>query len=97
MKVAINITKEHYFKNGSSRNVDDILDYLMHFSSQNIDSLSPRQDCTVSTPLSNFMMRELAIDDSIDSIHCDSTWGSSVLDWPGWDWNDLSHLFQHNE
>lgn len=97
LKVAVQITKEHYHKHGTADNTDDILVNVEQYVSHCLDT--PTEDHTEALQLLSDHARsdEIPLGDTLPAMEAGSSWGPSALDWAGWDWNDLSHLFQHTE
>lgn len=94
MKVATQLTRASYHKHGAVCNADDFLDnldqYVLSWLEETMPSLS---DQSISSPTAAFN------EETPDLVqdHILPSWGQSSLDWAGWDWNDLSHLFEHTE
>lgn len=93
------ITREQYNKHGTIRNIDDILSYLELHASQGLGnalsdlSTTPTTSMVLYNDIMNEMPRDAVSYNSLNRSYLDP----NALDWIGWDWNDLSHLFQHNE
>ncbi|KAJ5326204.1 uncharacterized protein N7506_009306 [Penicillium brevicompactum] len=94
MKVATQLTRAFYHKHGAMCNADDFLDNLDQYILSWLEEPMPRlSDQSTISPTAAF--NEETIDLAQD--HFLPSWGQSSLDWAGWDWNDLSHLFEHSE
>lgn len=96
MKAAVQITKDHYHKHGTVDNIDDILLDLEEYASQ---CLNTPPGASVQLPDSshtNANVNVIPMSDVPPISLMESSWGPSALDWAGWDWNDLSHLFQNS-
>lgn len=94
MKVATQLTRNSYHKHGTVCNADLILDNLNHDILSWLEGPAPRladRSSSITTASFNGETIEPAQDPLIPS------WDPSSLDWAGWDWNDLSHLFEHSE
>ncbi|KAJ6127607.1 hypothetical protein N7523_003219 [Penicillium sp. IBT 18751x] len=85
MRAGIQITKQHYHRHGTANNIDEILLDLERYTLQ-----EPGE--ALESSLTEHVAADFAA-----SLGLDQSWGPSALDWAGWDWNDLSHLFQHSE
>ncbi|KAJ6010434.1 hypothetical protein N7451_001846 [Penicillium sp. IBT 35674x] len=96
MKVGIQITKEYYDRHEAARNVDDILLDLQEYASRCLEAPTPSQPDLL--PLdTDVNLSNISMGDTVSTFDIGPTWGPSALDWAGWDWNDLSHLFAHSE
>ncbi|KAJ6021568.1 hypothetical protein N7540_007072 [Penicillium herquei] len=96
MRVAIQITKEHYHKHGTASNIDEIVMDVEQFASRCLETPSGSHIDPLSLVSDEIVMGDISLGDTMPTLE-GSTWGPSALDWAGWDWNDLSHLFQHTE
>lgn len=96
MRAGIQITAQHYHQHGTANNIDDILLDLERYTLQCLEG-SPSTPAEEPSGDLEFSLNEHSTADFGASLCLDQNWGPSALDWAGWDWNDLSHLFQHNE
>lgn len=83
MKAGIAVIREHYTRLEDGQRVDGVLSALEGYAEECLQGQIPLP-FGASNSLS-FMEPML------------NTWGPSALDWAGWDWNDLSHLFESSE
>lgn len=97
MKAGMQISRQHYRKHGTVTNFDDILLDLEEYISHLLEAPMPTRLELTSLSSSNPLLNDSLIDDSMPFTSLVAQWGPSALDWVGWDWNDLSHLFQHSE
>ncbi|OOQ87647.1 hypothetical protein PEBR_15956 [Penicillium brasilianum] len=97
MKAGMQISRQHYQKHGTVNNFDDILLDLEEYISHLLEAPVPTRLELTSWSSANPVLSDSLVDDSIPFTSLAAQWGPSALDWAGWDWNDLSHLFQHNE
>jgi hypothetical protein len=97
MKAGMQISRQHYRKHGTVNNFDDILLDLEEYISHLLEAPIPNQFELTSLSSANPLINDSLIDDSMSFTSLTAQWGPSALDWAGWDWNDLSHLFQHSE
>lgn len=97
MKAGMQISRQNYRKHGTVSNFDDILLDLEEYISILLDAPVPNRLELTSLSSANPILNEPLTDDSIPFTSLAPPWGPSALDWVGWDWNDLSHLFQHSE
>jgi hypothetical protein len=96
MRAGIQITTQHYHKHGTANNIDEILADLERYTLQCLeDSSSIQMDEPNEDP--DLLSAEQFAPEFTASLGSEPSWGSSALDWAGWDWNDLSHLLQHSE
>lgn len=89
MKVALQLTRQFYHRSKTVCNIDIILDSLDQWT------LSCLQDPATGA----VDPATLLIGESLSPVR-DTTitsWDPSSLDWAGWDWNDLSYLFENTE
>ncbi|KAJ5728077.1 hypothetical protein N7493_004407 [Penicillium malachiteum] len=96
LKVAIQITKEHYHKHDTASNIDDVLLDVEQFAARCLETPSDSYIDPLHVVSDEIVMGDISLGDTMPTLE-GSTWGPSALDWAGWDWNDLSHLFQHTE
>ncbi|KAL2831609.1 hypothetical protein BJY01DRAFT_254230 [Aspergillus pseudoustus] len=89
MKVGIAITRQHYRRFEASQRVEDILSAVEAYAAKCLEGQAPE-------PFAGDHDFGIPLDDSPSNI-AGYGWGPSGLDWAGWDWNDLSHLFEHGE
>ena len=97
MKAGIQISRRYYQKHGTALNFDEILQDLEEYISQLLNAPMPTRLELTSLSTTNPILNESFVDDSIPFTSLSTQWRPSALDWGGWDWNDLSHLFQHSE
>ncbi|KAL3457259.1 hypothetical protein BJX64DRAFT_296020, partial [Aspergillus heterothallicus] len=83
MKVGIAITGQYYRRLDSHPRVQDVLSAVEEYAARCLEGQVPE-------PFAAGV--DLGV--ASDEFH---PWGPSALDWAGWDWNDLSHLFEHGE
>ncbi|KAJ5953499.1 hypothetical protein N7454_000395 [Penicillium verhagenii] len=95
IKVGIQITNEHYHRHGTVENVYDILLDLEEYASRCLEV--PASQAGLSGIQDNIILNDLPLEETIPTFESGSNWGPAALDWAGWDWNDLSHLFAHSE
>ncbi|KAJ5137124.1 hypothetical protein N7448_005678 [Penicillium atrosanguineum] len=96
MRAGIQITTQHYHQHGTANNIDEILLDLERYTLQCLEGSSSAQLEEPNGDLESSLDEHSAAEFAA-SLGLDQSWGPSALDWAGWDWNDLSHLFQHNE
>lgn len=86
MKAGIVIVRRHYrrLEGDVGNRVDGVLSALEGYAEQCLQGQVPLPFGCSTSPA--FM----------DPINING-WGPSALDWAGWDWNDLSHLFENSE
>ncbi|KAF3391702.1 hypothetical protein F1880_007527 [Penicillium rolfsii] len=97
MKAGIQISRQYYKKHGTALNFDEILRDLEEYISHLLEDPMPNRLELTSLSSANPILNHNLVDDSIPFTSLATQWGPSALDWGGWDWNDLSHLFQHSE
>ncbi|KAJ5661469.1 uncharacterized protein N7477_009085 [Penicillium maclennaniae] len=95
MRAGIQITKQHYHRHGTANNIEILLD-LERYTLQCLEGSSTTQVEEPGEAL-GFSLTEHVAADFAASLGLDQSWGPSALDWAGWDWNNLSHLFQYCE
>ncbi|KAL5333701.1 hypothetical protein BJX70DRAFT_403319 [Aspergillus crustosus] len=94
MKAAIAVTSQHYQRLDSDQRIEDILSALEMYAGECIQGQVPQP---FTRHGSGEDSHSLAFPVGGDSVIGHSIWSPSVLDWTGWDWNDLSHLFANSE
>ncbi|KAL4967594.1 uncharacterized protein BDV14DRAFT_197958 [Aspergillus stella-maris] len=90
MKAAIGVVKNYYQHLESAQRVHDVLSSLELYAAQCLDGQVPEPFGAGSEE------KNAGPDGGALSLEPDGLpfgWGPSALDWAGWDWNDLSHLF----
>ncbi|KAJ5645616.1 hypothetical protein N7507_011627 [Penicillium longicatenatum] len=97
MKVGIQITKEYYARHQTAGNVDEILLDLQEYASRCLEAPTASQPDLLPLDTDGLTLSYIPIGDTASVLEAGLTWGPSALDWAGWDWNDLSHLFAHSE
>lgn len=97
MKVGIQITKEYYDRHEAAGNVDDILLDLQEYASRCLEAPALSQPDLLPLDTNGLALSDIPMRDTVSTFEIGATWGQSALDWAGWDWNDLSHLFAHSE
>ncbi|KAJ5792102.1 uncharacterized protein N7503_008080 [Penicillium pulvis] len=97
MKVGIQITKEYYDRHEAAGNVDDILLDLQEYASRCLEAPALSLPDLFHLDTNALNLSDIPMRDTVSTFEIGSTWGPSALDWAGWDWNDLSHLFAHSE
>ncbi|KAJ5693414.1 hypothetical protein N7462_002837 [Penicillium macrosclerotiorum] len=97
MKAGIEITKQQYQRHGTVVNIVDILLDLELYIGNLLERPLSHDSGQLSLYSPNAMLNESMTEESHSTMSLAPPWGPSVLDWAGWDWNDLSHLFQHSE
>ena len=97
MKAGMQISRQQYRKHGTVSNFDDILLDLEGYISNLLEAPAPNRLELTSLSSANPILNDPLADDTIPFTSLAAPWGPSALDWAGWDWNDLSHLFQHSE
>ena len=78
-------------------NVDDILLDLQEYASRCLEAPTASQPNIPPLHTDGLALSDIAMGDTESFFEAGSAWGPSALDWAGWDWNDLSHLFAHSE
>ncbi|KAL3433653.1 hypothetical protein BDV09DRAFT_205202 [Aspergillus tetrazonus] len=86
MKAAMEIVRQYYRRLNGAQQVDDLLSALETYTADCLDGQLPPAFGSGSIESSPLGDRDLQL-----------AWGPSALDWAGWDWNDLSHLFENGE
>jgi hypothetical protein len=89
MKVGLAITRHHYQRLDGFQRVEETLSAVEAYAEKCLggqvqDAFSVGLDLSVPP-------------DEYSTNITGFGWGPSGLDWAGWDWNDLSHLFGHGE
>lgn len=97
MKVGIQITKVYYGRHDTAGNIDEILLDLQEYASCCLEASSASQSDLLPLHTDGLALSDIPLGDTTSIFEAGSTWGPSALDWAGWDWNDLSHLFAHSE
>ncbi|EPS27292.1 hypothetical protein PDE_02235 [Penicillium oxalicum 114-2] len=97
MKAGMQISRHYYQKHGTVTNFDDIMLDLENHLSHLLEAPVPTRLEMTSLSSSNPIFNDSVLEESAQFSSLAPSWGPSALDWVGWDWNDLSHLFQHNE
>ncbi|KAL4750551.1 hypothetical protein BDW72DRAFT_193769 [Aspergillus terricola var. indicus] len=86
MKAAMEVARQYYRRLHGTQRVDELLSDLEAYTADCLDGQVPSAFGSGSTESSPWSDRDLQL-----------AWGPSALDWAGWDWNDLSHLFENGE
>ncbi|KAL4913891.1 hypothetical protein BDW62DRAFT_205152 [Aspergillus aurantiobrunneus] len=94
MKAGIAIIKRHYRRLDGVARVDEVLSALEAYTAQCLDGhvtqpFGPGHGELQQSSPSSSLPAEPAM--------ANLGWGPSALDWAGWDWNDVSHLFENSE
>jgi hypothetical protein len=97
MKVGIQITKEYYHRHQTAGNVDEILLDLQEYASRCLEAPTASHPDLLPLDTDGLALGDIPIGDTVPIFEAGLTWSPSALDWAGWDWNDLSHLFAHSE
>jgi hypothetical protein len=89
MKVGLAITRHHYQRLDGFQRAEETLSAVEAYAEK---CLGGQVQDTFSVGL------DLSVPpDEYSTNIAGFGWGPSGLDWAGWDWNDLSHLFEHGE
>jgi hypothetical protein len=92
MKVAMQLTRQSYQKHGTVCNIEDILTGIERYTLRCLED----PGANLGERPTN-ILNETPIPEHTPTLaSMDLAWGPSALDWAGWDWNDLSHLFEHS-
>ncbi|KAL5047524.1 hypothetical protein BDW71DRAFT_196655 [Aspergillus fruticulosus] len=86
MKAAIRVIPQHYRRLDGAERVGEVLSALETYTAECLEGQAPPAYGSGSAESSPWSDRDLQL-----------AWGPSALDWAGWDWNDLSHLFENSE
>ncbi|KAF7716332.1 Fungal Zn(2)-Cys(6) binuclear cluster domain-containing protein [Penicillium ucsense] len=97
MKAGMQISRHCYQKHSTITNLDDIMLDLESHLSQILEAPASTRLETTSLSSTNPILNDAILEESAQFPPNTFAWGPSSLDWVGWDWNDLSHLFQHSE
>ncbi|KAL3483171.1 hypothetical protein BJX62DRAFT_245161 [Aspergillus germanicus] len=89
MKVGAAITRQHYRRLDGFQRVEETLSAVEAYAEKCLEG-------QVQDPFSVGLDLSVPPDEHSTSV-AGFGWGPSGLDWAGWDWNDLSHLFEHGE
>ncbi|KAJ5637877.1 hypothetical protein N7490_007756 [Penicillium lividum] len=98
MKAAMQLTKQAYYRHGTACNIDEILNGLDQYTLACLEGRAPELNEEASANSTAAFMGDsysTRLDPSMPPMGF--SWGPTSLDWAGWDWNDLSHLFDHSE
>ncbi|KAL4789227.1 fungal-specific transcription factor domain-containing protein [Aspergillus venezuelensis] len=90
MKAAMGVVTNYYQHLESAHRVNDVLSAIGVYAAQCLEGQVPEPFGAGSEA------RNEGSDNAVSCLEPDSLpfgWGPSALDWAGWDWNDLSHLF----
>ncbi|KAJ5777721.1 hypothetical protein N7520_000967 [Penicillium odoratum] len=98
MKAAMQLTKQAYYRHGTACNIDEILNGLDQHILACLEGRAPelREEASASSTAA-FMGESYSTSRDPSIPPMGFSWGPTSLDWAGWDWNDLSHLFDHSE
>jgi hypothetical protein len=89
MKVGVAITRQHYRRLDGFQRVEETLSAVEAYAEKCLEG-------QVQDPF--FVDLDLSVPpDEYSTSLAGFGWGPSGLDWAAWDWNDLSHLFEHGE
>ncbi|KAL4737838.1 hypothetical protein BDV11DRAFT_171532 [Aspergillus similis] len=86
MKAAMEVVRQYHRRLDGAQRVDGLLSALETYTADCLDGQLPPAFGSGSIESSPWSDRDLQL-----------AWGPSALDWAGWDWNDLSHLFENGE
>lgn len=97
IKAAMTITKEQFRKHETTTNLDEILFDLEQYTSRLLDGSGTRDTAPDVMESPSTFLGESVMDTVVPGISFSSSLGPSDVDWAGWDWNDLCHLFSNSE